>query len=275
MNGWYLLDYHVHTKRCGHAKGEDKQYVEAAIGNGLKEIGFSDHIPRFYEADNGKRITERGMSRADLDNYVAAILDLRAAYPEISVKLGLEVDVAPGWEETAARLIAPYPWDYIMGSVHFIPAWNYGYITDYTDHPPGEIIAAYFDQVAEAAGSKLFDVLGHIDLPRRFFMRPDETILRELYQTLAIRLGKAGAVVELNTYGIRSSRQGDVGVFPDEELLRLCRHHGVNVTLGSDAHTPGEVGADFDRAAERLVRVGYDRLTSFSKRTPCLVTWRK
>lgn len=269
----YLIDYHVHTKRCGHARGEDRQYLEAAIEKGLKEIGFSDHIPRFYEADQGKRLSERGMPRAVLDDYVDSIIKLKSAYPEISVKLGLEIDVAPGWEETFTRLIAPYPWDYLMGAVHFIPEWDYGYVAYYKEHSPAEILEAYFKQVALAAESKLFDILAHIDLPRRFFPKPDGMVLDELYRNLALRLGQARAIVELNTYGIRSSKQGDVGVFPAEELLRLCRQHGVMVTLGSDAHSPGEVGADFDRSTDLLTTVGYDRIISFTRRQASLVEW--
>lgn len=269
----HLVDYHVHTKRCGHAQGEDQRYIEAAIEKGLKEIGFSDHIPLFYQADQGKKITSRGMPKAALDNYVECITGMKTAYPEISVKLGLEIDVAPGWEEEFIELIAPYPWDYLTGAVHFIPKWDYHYISYDTDHTPAEIYEAYFNQVAVAAGSGLFDILGHIDLPRRFFPRLAEDQMNDFYQSLAIRLGKVNVTVELNTYGVRSSRQSGVGVFPDEQLLRMLRHHGVNVTLGSDAHSPPEVGADFDRALERLKVVGYDRIVSFTRRKASLVEW--
>lgn len=268
-----MVDYHVHTKRCGHANGRDREYVETAIRKGLKEIGFSDHIPRFYQTENGKRLTERGMARTDLDEYVASVIDLKAAYPEISIKLGVEADFALGWEEELNKLLTPYPWDYVMGSVHFIPQWDYGYVAHYKEHNPEEIFSNYFEQVALAAKSKLFDVLGHIDLPRRFFPLLAETRMNELYQALAIRLGKVNAVVELNTYGVRSSKQGDVGVFPAEPLLRLCRQYGVHVTIGSDAHTPQDVGSHFDRVIESLLAVGYDQIITFTKRHPSLIQW--
>jgi histidinol-phosphatase (PHP family) len=269
----YLFDYHVHTKRCGHASGEDREFVEAAIQKGLKEIGFSDHIPRFYETDNGKRLSERGMPRAGIDEYVDSVIKLKTEYQEISVKLGLEVDYAPGWEKGFLSLVESYPWDYIAGAVHFIPEWDYGYIAYYKDRNPAEIFAAYFDLVAAAAESKLFDILAHIDLPRRFFPKLSDAEMNELYQMLAIRIGKTGTIVELNTYGIRSSKLSDVGIFPDEPLLRFCRQQGVNVTIGSDAHSPGEVGADFERVTELLTVVGYDRLVTFASRWPALVKW--
>ena len=213
----YLLDYHVHTKRCGHASGEDREYVEAAIEKGLKELGFADHIPRFYYPENAK-VTERGMSPADLEEYVGAVQDLKAAYPEIRIKLGLEVDFVPGWEEQALKLLEPYPWDYLLGSVHFISEWNYGYIGYEKEHTPREIFTAYFDKVAAMAVSGCFDILAHIDLPRRFFPRLPEAETEELYQVLAARLGKAGVVIELNTFGIRSARQ---------EAAPVCAHCGV------------------------------------------------
>lgn len=268
----YLLDYHVHTKRCGHASGEDREYVEAAIEKGLKELGFADHIPRFYHPENTK-VTERGMSPADLEEYVRTIQDLKAAYPEIRIKLGLEVDFAPGWEDRAFKLIEPYPWDYLLGSVHFIPEWNYGYIGYEKEHTPGEIFAAYFAKVAAMAESGRFDILAHIDLPRRFFPRLPEAEMAELYQALAVRLGKAGAVVELNTFGIRSARREGVGVFPEAYLLRLCRQYGVQVTLGSDAHVPCDVAADFQSAVDQLKLVGYNRLVTYERRRPAVVDW--
>ncbi|HEX7714885.1 MAG TPA: histidinol-phosphatase HisJ family protein [Bacillota bacterium] len=268
--GLYLLDYHVHTKRCGHASGEDREYVEAAIEKGLKELGFADHIPRFYYPENAK-VTERGMSPADLEEYVGAVQDLKAAYPEIRIKLGLEVDFVPGWEEQALKLLEPYPWDYLLGSVHFISEWNYGYIGYEKEHTPREIFTAYFDKVAAMAVSGCFDILAHIDLPRRFFPRLPEAEMEELYQVLAARLGKAGAVIELNTFGIRSARQEAVGVFPEAYLLRLCRQYGVQVTLGSDAHVPKDVAADFESAVNELELVGYDRLVTYQSRRPALV----
>lgn len=272
----YLIDYHVHTKRCGHARGEDREYVEAAIRSGLREIGFADHVPRFYEADQpGAAIVNRGMSWADLEDYVTTVTGLRCAYPEIQIKLGLEVDYLPGWESRIAAIASRYPWDYLLGSVHFLPQWDYGYIGYDKTHAPREIYPAYFKQVAAAAGSKLFDVLAHIDLPRRFFKSLPEAEMAELYGELAVSLGKAAAVIELNTYAIRSAKQERVGVLPERDLLRLCRREGVRVTLGSDAHQPEEVGADFDTAVALLQETGYDGIIGFQHRDAQAVFWRE
>lgn len=272
----YLVDYHIHTKRCRHARGEDREYVEAALKKGLKEMGFADHVPRFYEPPSPDvKVNERGMNRSELEGYLESVFELRRQYPEISIKLGLEVDFVPGWEKETEAITTGYPWDYIIGSVHFISEWNYGYILNEKEHGPEEIYPVYFDRVAQAAESGLFDILAHVDLPKRTFTRLDPEVMAELHQALAIRLGKADAVIELNTYGIRGSKRGDVGIYPDQGLLRLCRHHGVRVTLGSDAHRPQDVGADLDRAAKLLTKVGYREIVVFNKRRAGLVEFSK
>lgn len=267
MNFLYFVDYHIHTKRCRHACGEDREYVESALNKGLNEMGFADHTPRFYERPTPDvKVTERGMGHEELDEYVESVFKLRREYPEISIKLGLEVDYVPGWERETEAIVNQYPWDYIIGSVHFISEWNYGYILNEKEHGPEEIYPVYFERVAQAAESGLFDILAHVDLPKRTFARLAPEVMAELHQALAIRLGKAEAVIELNTYGIRGSKRDDVGIYPDQGLLRFCRQQGVRVTLGSDAHRPQDVGADFDRAAELLNKVGYGELVVFNNR---------
>jgi histidinol-phosphatase (PHP family) len=271
----YLIDYHIHTKRCGHACGEEHEYVEEALQKGLREMGFSDHVPRFYAPPAPDvKVTERGMAREDLDDYVESVTKLRNEYQDISIKLGLEVDFVPGWERETEAIITGYPWDYIIGSVHFISEWSYGYIANEKEHGPEEVYPVYFDRVAQAAESGLFDILAHVDLPKRSFPRLEPEKMAELHENLAIRLGKAGAVIELNSYGVRGSKLGDVGVYPDQGLLRLCRQHGVKVTMGSDAHRPRDVGADFDRVTELLNNVGYREIVVFNKRKKAMIEWR-
>lgn len=270
----YLVDYHIHTQRCGHASGEDREYIEAAISRGLREMGFSDHVPRFYQPKDTKTaITERGMNAEDLEGYVRAVSAYRKEYPELKIKLGLEVDFVPGWEKEIERIASMYPWDYLIGSVHFIPEWNYGYIVRETEHGPEEIYPEYFKKVAEAAESGLFDVLGHIDLPKRSFERLAPEVMADLQQELAERLGKAGAVIELNTYGIRGGKIKNVGLYPDEQLLRFCREQGVRVTLGSDAHRPQDVGADFEQALKLMRSAGYTEIVTFERRSVKMIPW--
>jgi histidinol-phosphatase (PHP family) len=270
----YLVDYHVHTIRCGHACGDDREYIEVAIAKGLKEIGFSDHVPRFYSPPNPNLpVTERGMDEVELEGYVESVLKYRSEYKEIKIKLGLEIDYVPGWEERIEEFAKKYPWDYLIGSVHFVPEWNYEYILREKEHGPEEIFPRYFALVAEAAESGLFDILGHIDLPKRAFRTLSPEVMQELYQQLSRRIGTS-AVVELNSYGIRSSKLGNGEIYPNLELLKLCRHNNVKVTLGSDAHRPQDVGTDYDKVSEILEAAGYDQIVTFNGRKQELQSWK-
>ena len=113
-----MIDYHIHTKLCGHATGEMEQYVERAIEIGLSEIGFSDHLP-FVDSER----TGFAMSLSQLPLYVQKVDELREKYPTITIRLGIEVDYFPHLEKEIEELLAQYPFDYVYGSVHFLDDW--------------------------------------------------------------------------------------------------------------------------------------------------------
>ena len=103
-----LANYHTHTTRCGHAVGEDREYVETAIRRGLKVLGFSDHVPMAFP--DGRESRFRVPIR-QLEEYVTSVLDLRAEYKgDIDVRLGFEAEYYPDLFESMLALIAPIPW---------------------------------------------------------------------------------------------------------------------------------------------------------------------
>ena len=118
-----LVDYHIHTARCGHARGEMAAYVERAIRAGLPEMGFSDHI-FLYWLPADRRDPELAMSEDQFDAYVEDVLRLRRAYPEIAIRLAVEADFIVDQEATLKGILDRYPWDYVLGSVHFIGDWG-------------------------------------------------------------------------------------------------------------------------------------------------------
>ena len=114
-------DCHMHTPLCGHAIGAPEEYVKQAIKMGLKEIGFSDHAPMAH-----KPMPDITMSFEDLPKYNAMIEEIRKLYSfQISIKIALESDFLPGYESKTKAIIDSYPYDYIIGSVHFIDDWAF------------------------------------------------------------------------------------------------------------------------------------------------------
>jgi len=260
-----LVDYHNHTARCGHAEGTMEQYVERAIDLGLAEMGFSDHL-YLYFLPLERRDPSLAMREEQLPEYVESVLKLQEKYrPRIQLRLGLEADYFPGHEEELRHILKPYPWDYVYGSVHFLGDWGFDdprHVDRYAQWDLDELYRHYFDHVKAAAGSGLFDVMGHLDLVKKFGHRPKSDV-SDLYSSVARVLKNAGVAVEVSTAGLRKP----IGeIYPGPLLLAECAQQGVPATLASDSHKPSEVGKDLDRAITALRAAGYNQIVRFDRR---------
>lgn len=262
----YLVDYHNHTERCGHASGSMTEYVERAIEVGLAEIGFTDHL-HLYFLPPAERDPSLAMREEQLPEYVESVLELRSRFSGIKVRLGIEADYIPGREAELARALEPYPWDYVYGSVHFLGDWGFDdsrQIARYAEWKIEALYVHYFRVVTDAAATKLFDVIGHLDVIKKFGYRPQPEPIA-LYESTARALAGAGVCIEVSTAGLRKP----VGeIYPGPRLLRECAAHGVPATLASDSHDPSEVGIHFDRALEALRVAGYREFLRFEGRRP-------
>jgi histidinol-phosphatase (PHP family) len=260
-----LVDYHVHTARCGHAAGAMERYVERAIQAGLVELGFSDHLYMYWLAPD-RRDPELGMAEWEHDFYIEDVERCRSRYArDITIRLSTEADFIPGHERELESILRAYDWDYVIGSVHFIDDWGFDdsrYLDGFRNWDIDALYAHYFDLVGSSAETGLFETIGHADLIKKFGHRPlaDQ---RDTYAALAARFAGANVCVEVNTAGLRKP-VGDI--YPDPDLLRACHAAGVPVTLGSDAHAAPEVAADFASAATLLSTVGYDSYLRFERR---------
>ena len=243
-----------------------ESYVEHAIEAGIAELGFSDHLFMYWlSADH--RDPELGMAEWEHDFYIQDVERCRARYgADIAIRLSTEADFIPGHERALERILRGYDWDYVIGSVHFIGEWGFDdsrYVSEYASRDIDALYAEYFSLVGASAETGLFDTIGHSDLIKKFGHRP-RSDPAEWYMSLAARLAQTRVCVEVNTAGLRKP----VGeIYPHPELLRAYRAAGVPVTLGSDAHAPGEVAADFSSACELLRSAGYDSFVSFERRT--------
>lgn len=253
-------DYHIHTRRCGHATGTAGEYVEAAKAAGLTEIGFSEHLPM-----PGRDDRSLTMPAEELPVYVEEVLALREEHPEISIKLGIEADYFPGYEERLAGTLKIYPFDYVLGSVHFIGDWGFDdsrNMKEWRRRDLGEVFNAYYELVAKAVGSGLFDVLAHPDLVKKFAFLPAEDQSAN-HKMIAGALAKHGTAVEISSAGLRKP----IGeIYPSASFLRELCAAGVRFTFGSDAHRPREVGSAFPDLLQSLKECGGGVLVGFSRR---------
>jgi histidinol-phosphatase (PHP family) len=255
-----IVDYHMHLRdaqgRIAHRPDAVEPFVERARERGVDEIGFTEHVYYFVQTRPLWSVpyqVER--CRYDLDAYVDAIETAKRR--GLPVKLGLEVDYVPGREEETLELLEPYPWDYLLGSIHFLGELS-------LDSEPSLVAAVgpeaawqrYFEALAWAARSRLFDVLAHPDLVKFFgdlVAWNPASFVAEL----------DGVCLEVSTAGLHKPHGR---LYPEPELLAAAQKSGVGITLASDAHEPANVGRDLERAVEAARSAGYDTVTVFDGR---------
>jgi histidinol-phosphatase (PHP family) len=254
-------DYHMHTPLCRHAVGEPVEYARRAVEIGLTEIGFSDHSPMARDDFDNWRMADR-----QLDEYVAKVRLAQTTFPQLTIRLGLEVDYLPGQESWIRKLAARHPWDYFIGSVHYVSdTWdidNPAKLSEWKKRDPFEVWSVYFDRLGQAARSRLFQIIGHADLPKKFGIRPTQDC-RPLYRNFVTAAAEGGCAIELNTAGLRKDCRE---IYPSPDLLHLARRRNVPITFGSDAHAPAEVGLNFAEAIALARGAGYTETCRFTRR---------
>ena len=254
-------DYHMHTPLCRHAAGEPSEYAKRAVAIGLTEIGFSDHSPMARDNFDNWR-----MNSSQLDEYVEKVRRTQRDFPQLTIRLALEVDYLPGHEDWIRDLAARHPWDYFIGSVHYVSDnWdidNPAKLSEWNNRDAFEVWSAYFDRLTTAAGSKLFEIIGHADLPKKFGHRPTRDCT-PLYERFLATVKRSGCAIELNTAGLRKDCQE---IYPSRQILELAFQKGVPITFGSDAHAPEEVGMSFVEAVQLARDVGFWEHCQFANR---------
>jgi histidinol-phosphatase (PHP family) len=248
-------DYHTHTARCGHAVGSPEDYVKEAMKQALAAIGIADHLPLLPEPD-----PSISMDLCQLDGYVDEVSTLKRQHPGY-VLLGVEADYRPHTISDVKSLLDSHPFDYVIGSVHHLGSWGIDderQIDEYSGRDVDDVWVEYLELVGDAAESGAFTILGHLDLAKKFGYRPSRLLTAEL-DRLVERVARAGVLVEINTAGLHKP----VGeAYPAPDILeRLCAV-GVDITFGSDAHRPSEVGRDFAHAVELARTAGFTRFAS-------------
>ena len=256
-----ICDYHMHTPLCGHAVGEPREYAAQAVSIGLEEIGFSDHAPLLSHDD--PKIT---MNIRQLPGYLKMIEDVRERFAgKLRIKIALEADYLPGYEEKTREILQGYDYDYIIGSVHYIRRWAFDN-PDEKDHwseaDVNKVYHTYFELLRKSARSKLFDIMGHVDLVKKFGHRATEDMTGEVEETAAV-FKECGVAVEINTAGLRKPVKE---MYPAPWMLKIYRKAGVPLTFGSDAHDPKDVGRDFDKALALAREAGYKEYQTYQQR---------
>ena len=252
-------NYHTHSTWCD-GKNTPEEIVVAAIEKGFDEIGFSSH------AMLPETLLDWGLTAKNIEVYAADIRALAAKYEgRIKVLCGVEADYAPMVATPDRSVFSAIRPDYIIGSVHFVAAPDGAFVcvdespeslkNGIRDHFSGnveEYIRAYFAQVRRMMAEYDFDIVGHIDLVRKFnvkspYFSEDAAWYREEIEKTAFAAAASGKIIEINTGAI--SRGWLEDPYPSVVFRDLLTKAGAHFVIGSDAHSSSAIDCAFDRFA--------------------------
>lgn len=248
-----LFNYHTHTTRCNHATGTDREYVEAAIKNGVKTLGFSDHSPHLFG-----RVGYSSWWRIQPDflwDYADSIRALAKEYAnDIRILCGFEMEYYPRYFEETLDFIAQVDYDYLILGQHFLSNEidDGRSVSAMTDEA---LLSKYVSQALEGLKTGKFLYFAHPDLPGVHF---PEKVWKKEYTRLCKGAKALNVPLELNLLGLQTNRR-----YPSEDFFRIAAEVGNEVILGRDAHDPK---AFFDvetekRALEMVQRLGLKLIT--------------
>lgn len=249
----YLIDYHTHP----HGHGEENlgvnsetvllKYIEKSRKMGIKELGFSDHD---WVID---KIDWKCMEQIKSES-------------KLNIRLGLEVDYKPGREQKIKKMLAELPFDYCIGSVHYIGDWGFDhpdYIDEYNKRDLNQVYRDYYTLVKEAVLSGLFDIVGHLDLIKVFGFKPEGLNILQLIEPVLKVIKETGLVIEINTNGLNKPIKE---IYPEEAIIKRAYEMEIPITLGSDAHKPERVGEGLKEIIRLVRNIGYRKLAIFEER---------
>ncbi len=276
-----LIDYHTHTGVTVDARMSEDEACAQALARGIHEIAFTNHLMLNQPAYL--------MSAEACLAHWERIQACQKNYRGLKIRLGLEVDYYPGREMEIEQTLAEYerrlgrPLDLVLGSVHelngvFFSNQHYAPAL-FDDQDPVAVYCEYFSVATQAVRSRLFDIMAHPDLIKKYTYELNPPVAFAKYR-IAVEpyvdaLLETGTGIELNTKGLKLKVSEP---YPSRELLELyldkARAAGKRpiLTIASDAHLPGDVGDHLQEGAMLLRELGVNELARFEHRRRS--TWR-
>lgn len=241
----------LHTHPVAHGAGCYKeeflrQFMHKAKEEGISHLGFTDHD-----------------CYLDLIDFKMGE-KLNQSNPDVQIYIGLEVDYFPEKEHEIKKRLIEYPLDYVIGSVHSIGDWDFDVLEQkfrYKEWDIDHLYETYFQLIAQAARSNLFQIIGHLDLIKIFNYRPKQDIFKWVEPCLRV-IQAHDLTVEVNTAGLYKP----VGeIYPEERIIKRCFELNIPLTISSDAHEAEQVGRYNREIRELLRKIGYKEVATFQR----------
>jgi histidinol-phosphatase (PHP family) len=255
-------DYHVHTNFSCDCKSTMTVMCRSAIERGIEEIGFSDHYDLLPEDPC------YGFFQADL--FWEELQRCRDTFKGLlTIRAGIELGEPHLFSKAIQAMLEKYPWDFSLGSLHWVGS-EIVFGTSYFKQPASQAFRRYFKEVARMVSTAEFDILTHMDIVKRYgfdtYGDYDPHLYEEEIRTILQTCARRDIALEVNTSPLRRPVNQTA---PSAVILDWFREEGGRwVTLGSDAHTPEEVGYGFDQVMTALDYAGFTHLARYESRHP-------
>ncbi|MGM0877965.1 MAG: histidinol phosphate phosphatase domain-containing protein [Bacillota bacterium] len=261
-------------------------YLKKAKQIGLKEVGIVDHLYRFKETkdyfekalnlDPTDSIGElqsywlKNVMTEKMDEFVEVIEVAKKRWEKegVLLKLGIEADYFVGQEHELEVLLKGQPWDYVIGSVHYVDGWGF-------DNPQTAsrfekldlevLYTRFYETVEKMIRSNMFDFVAHLDNLKVFNYKViNESFNLKWYKRMADSLKETNTATEVNAglyyrYPVKE-------MCPSVDFLTTIVGNGVPITLSSDSHYPDDLGKYVAENKKMLQQLGVSHLATFNRR---------
>lgn len=257
-----MIDYHVHTSYSADCAVPMARMALAAQSAGIKEICFTEHID--IEAPGETSFV------VDLDAYRAGFLEVQRAFPDLTLRFGIEAGLDLSTIEKMTDMLEDQPLDYVVGSQHLVFGLDPYHNTIWERYTQHEIYNEYMRTGIEcAAACDFYDVLGHLGYIGKFCPFEDKLMRysdhSDAIDTLLKTLIDKGKGLEVNTNGLLMT----TSTMPETPVIaRYYELGGEIITIGSDAHREDIVGLAVQKTLEMLRQIGFCYVCAFDRRKP-------
>jgi histidinol-phosphatase (PHP family) len=254
-------DYHMHTLFSCDSKATMADMCRAAVAKGLPEIGFTEHF------DHHPGDECRGYFRPEA--WWAELEQCRAEFTgQLTIRAGVEIGEPHLYHAEAQAMLARYPYDYALGSLHWIGPDSIFDMKFFEAHAEAVAFRLFYAELERLTRVGGFDILSHFDVPVRtshaVYGHYDPKLFEDYIRPVLKNCVERGLALDVNTAALR--RKANV-LTPGLEILRwYAEMGGERVTLGSDSHRPEHVGAGLDAALDAIRAAGLKYVMQFEKR---------
>jgi len=261
-------DNHMHTSFSPDSNAPMESMIKGAIRKNFQEIVFTDHLDFDFPGDPE-------LFLFDLDQYLLTFNELKDKYhKEIKILLGIEIGAQPHITKQINKVLTKYPFDFVICSTHTVSGINCSKNEFFSEALPKVSYVKYFEGLlSNLKHLNNYDVCGHLDFITRYNPFGTKKLsyneYADIIDTILKNIIESGHGIELNTSGYR---YGLNQTHPSLEILQRYRQMGGEIiTVGSDAHKPEDIGANFTTAYQLLKTAGFNYITRFKERKPSFI----